>query len=439
MSAARAAGRAGWAALLVLLAAAALTGGSPASAASSCPTQTYLQFDHIAYAAVSIPASVRVPAGSGLGDGTIDEPTSSNGCRRAQKSVQVLTAGSVSPPVAVLVAGRPQTIFVIGHRCAGFAGPAYWGCLLRPLVYHGQQFTATSYPSQPAPRKTVPLGSSLGVADYHGQRGTVRRIEGVDPSLAVGISGHPSDAFLSPRTCPYAGFSNVPEYDDLLRCLRSPVWFTFDPPGSDVGGTVVARSDRPVSRAVAGAAISIVRLSVVADFVPPHTGRPAVVGHVSEQVSLTVPNVPEGLYEAVVSCPACGTHANAGRQLFPAGSFLVTTKPKTSLGIRVVSYGLLAAFLVAAFFAATTYRRRRLPRRGPSIGTLLGQMLMGPGPAGSSRRGRSWSEDAADRRPDRADPGPPTSPRAKRKARGARDGRRGRSEGPQGQKRDGGQ
>ena len=67
MSAARAAGRAGWAALLVLLAAAALIGGSPASAASSCPTQTYLQFNHIAYAAVSIPASVRVPAGSGLG------------------------------------------------------------------------------------------------------------------------------------------------------------------------------------------------------------------------------------------------------------------------------------------------------------------------------------------------------------------------------------
>jgi hypothetical protein len=389
--------RAGPGLLLPLLAAAALIGGSPASAASSCPTQTYLRFNHLAYAAVSVPSSVRVPAGSGLGTGTIDEPTSSNGCRRAEKSVQVLTAGSVAAPVAVIVAGRPQTIFVIGQRCAAFAGPAYWGCLLQPLVFDGQQFTATTYPSQPAPRKTVALGPSIGVAEYHGQKVTVRRIEGVDPALAVGISGHLSDAFLSPRTCPYSGFSNLPEYDDLLRCLRSPVWFTFDPPGSDVGGTVVARSDRPLSPAVAGAQISIVRLPVVADFVPPHSGHATVVGHVSERVSLSVPDVPQGLYEAVVSCPACGPHTNGGEPLYAAGSFLITAKPKTSLGIRIVSYGLLAIFLVAAFFAARTYRRRRQPRRGPGVGKLLGQMLMGPGPAGSSRRGKNWSEDAEDR------------------------------------------
>jgi hypothetical protein len=387
-----------------VLAATALIAGAPASAASSCPTQTYLQFNHLAYAAVSIPSSVQVPAGSRLGGGTIDEPTTPNGCRRAQKPVQVLTAGLVLPPVAVLVAGRPQTIFVIGHRCAELAGPAYWGCLLRPLIFDRQQFTATSYPTQPAPRKTVPLGPSIGVAEYHGQKVAVRRIEGVDPALAVGISGYPSEAFLSPRTCPYSGFSNLPEYDDLLRCLRSPVWFTFDPPGSDVGGTVVARSDRPVSRAVAGAPISVVRLGVVADVVPPHSGQLAVVGHVSGQVSLTVPNVPEGLYEAVVSCPACGPGTNGGQPLYPAGSFLVTAKPATSLGIRIVSYGLLAAFLVAAFFAARTYRRRRLPRRGPGVGTLLGRMLMGPGPAGSSRRARSWSEDAAERQ--KRDDGP---------------------------------
>ncbi len=423
--------------LFVLLAAVALIGGSPASAASSCPTQTYLQFNHIAYAAVSIPSSVRVPAGSGLGAGTIDEPTSSNGCHRAQHSVQVVTAGSVASPVAVLVAGRPQTIFVIGQRCAEFAGPAYWDCLLRPLVFGGQQFTATSYPSQPVPRKTVRLGPPIGVAEYHGQKVTVRRIEGVDPTLAVGISGHPSDAFLSPRTCPYSGFSNVPEYDDLLRCLRSPVWFTFDPPGSAVGGTVVARSDRPVSSAVAGAPISIVRLGVVADLVPPHSSQSRVVGHVSAQLSLSVPNVPQGLYEAVVRCPACGSGANGGQPLYPAGSFLVTAKAKTSLGIRIVSYGLLALLLVAAFFAARTYRRRRMPRRGPGVGRLLGQMLMGPGPAGSSRRGRSWTEDAAARPPARADPERPTSPRARRAARAARGGRPGKNEGSQDQKRDG--
>jgi hypothetical protein len=404
----------------VLLAVGAVAGASSASAAS-CPSQTYLSFNHLAYAAVSAPPAVQLPPSSSAGGGTIDEPQSANGCHRARASVQVLTAGSIDPHVAVLVAGRPGTIFVIGQRCAGFVGSAYWGCLLRPLVFHGLQFTGTSYPSQPPPRKAVPLGPAIGTARYHGQNVTVRRIEGVDPSLALGISGQPSDAFLSPRACPYSGFSNVPQYDDLLRCLQGPVWFTFDPPGSEVGGTIVARSDRPVSAAVAGAAISLIRLPVLADLVPPHNGQLAVVGHVSEQVSLSVPKVPPGLYEAVVSCAACASRT--GVALYPAGSFLVTAKPNTSLGIRIVSYALLLAFLVAAFFAYRTYRRRRQPRRGTSVGALLGQMLMGPGPAGSSRRGRNWSEDAAARPTARESREPPASPRATRVERTA-DGRR---------------
>src|SRR5947209_10885773 len=108
-------------ALLVLLVAGALFSGSPASAASGCPTQTFLRFDHLAYAAITIAPTVQVPPGSPVGSGTLDEPTSSNGCRRADHSVQVLAAGSIAPPVAVLVSGQPQTVFVIGHRCDGFA------------------------------------------------------------------------------------------------------------------------------------------------------------------------------------------------------------------------------------------------------------------------------------------------------------------------------
>src|SRR5207237_1307907 len=80
--------------------------------------------------------------------------------------------------------------------------------------------------------------------------------------------------FLTAPTCPYEGFSNTPAYDDLLRCLRSPVWFTFDPPGGEAGGTVVARSDRHPGRAVAGASIGLVRLGIVADFVPKRHGAP---------------------------------------------------------------------------------------------------------------------------------------------------------------------
>lgn len=353
----------------MLLLVGALAGGSRASAASSCPTQTYLRFDHLAYAAVRIPSTVHVAAGSHVGNGIVDEPISSNGCKRAEKSVQVLSTGAVAPQVAVLAAGRPETMFVIGHRCSGFTGPSYWDCLLHPLVFRGQRFTATSYPTEPAPRKTLALGAALGKAQYHGHPVAVRRIQGVDPPLAVGISGQPSAAFLSPRTCPYSGFSNRDEFDDLLRCLRSPVWYTFDPPGSQAGGTVIARADRPLRPAVAGAPLSLIRLSVVADLVPAHHGPLVALGHVAEQMSLRMPNLPSGLYEAVVTCPRCASRRGGGTTLYPAGSILVSGKPKTSLGIQIVSYALTAALLAAAFLSLRTWRRRRRQKAAASGGS----------------------------------------------------------------------
>jgi hypothetical protein len=273
-----------------------------------------------------------------------------------QRSVQVLVAGSIDSRVAVAVRGRPRTLFVIGHRCQGFAGSSYWDCLLHPLVFNGQTFTGASYPSTPAPRKTLPLAAAIGTAEYQGAKVTVRRIQGVAPTVAVGISGQPSAAFLSPSACPYSGFSNTPQYDDLLRCLRSPVWFTFDPPGSQGDGTVVARSDRAVSGPVAGASISLVRIGVVADFVPAHPGDLVPVGQVAPQVSLHIPNLASGLYEAVVSCPRCGSAAGG---LYPSGSILVTAKPKTSGVIKVISYALALAFIVAAILAFRTWRRRQ--------------------------------------------------------------------------------
>ncbi len=371
-------------AVLVLIAAGVLAGllvgAAPASAASSCPTQTFLQFDHLAYASVAVPSTVQIPAGVSLGGGTIDEPTSSNGCHRKDVSVTVLTASSLAPPVAVLVAGRAHTIFVVGERCAGFAGSAYWDCLLSPLAFGGQQFTATSYPSAPAPQKPVALGAAIGTARYHGHRVTVRRIQGVAPSLAIGISGQPSTAFLSPSTCPYSGFSNTPEYDNLLRCLHGPVWFTFDPLGGGTGETVVARADRPLSAAVVGASLSFVQLPVVADVVPADHGPLIPIGRVAEQVSIQVPKVSTGVYEAVVSCPSCASRANGEQTLFPAGSILLTAKTSTSLGIRIVSYALLLAFLFAAFLAFRTWRRRRGLRPAPRPGARR------PGGGRSSRR-----------------------------------------------------
>ena len=194
---------------LVLAVAGALAFAHPASAAG-CPTATYLDYNHLAYADVTVPATVTLPTGTAAGTGTIDKPTSSNGCKRGLQSVHVLSVGQLAPGVAVLASGVPRTIFVIGSRCAGFAGSSYWDCLLRPLVFDGRQFTATSYPTGPAPRRTVALGAAIGTAQYQGKRVTVRSIDGVDPSLAVGLTGQPSDAFLSPSTCPYGAFSNDP-------------------------------------------------------------------------------------------------------------------------------------------------------------------------------------------------------------------------------------
>jgi hypothetical protein len=352
---------------LAAAAAAAVAGlgaGHSAQADSTCPTATFLSFDHVAYISKAIPAGVEIPGGAGLGSGSLDQPASPDGCKRERVSVQVLTAGSLEPGVAVMVqGGRPRTLFVLGRRCGNLVGQPYWDCLLRPLVFESRRYTGTSYPLRPSPRGKVPFGDSLGRAPLDGRMVTVRRIVGVDPSLAVGISGRPSDAFLVASVCPYEVFSNRPAFDDLLRCLRSPVWFTFDPPGGQVGETVVARSDRELGSQVAGANVSLVRLPIAADFVPKQSSAPAPIGRVGSELTFDVPDVPAGLYEAVVSCPRC-PEAAGSEALFPAGSILVAEKTKTSAGIRIVSYALTGATVVAAVIAFRFWRRRRRPAPG---------------------------------------------------------------------------
>jgi hypothetical protein len=350
--------------LLVSVAAtaAALVSSGPAGAAE-CPTQTFLSFDHLAYAARAIPAQVELTPGVTAGGGTVDEPTSPDGCKRNRETVTVLAAGTVDPRVAVMVRGRPRTVFVLGARCAGLEAASYWNCLLHPLAFDGRSYTGTSYPAQPAPRRTAPRAGALGRAQLGGMAVTVVRIRGVDPSLAVGVRGRPSEAFLAPAVCPYEGFENTPAQDDLLRCLRSPVWFAFDPLGAEAGADVVARSDRPPGPEVDGAPISLVRLSVVADVVPTDRAGAVRVGRVGSQVEIEIPDLPDGLYEAVVSCPRCAS-TRGGRALFPAGSLLVSSSAETSTTIRIVSYGLTAALVAAALAALLVWRRRRASSRG---------------------------------------------------------------------------
>jgi len=359
---------------LAFLAAAGVFGlaAAPPARAAGCPTQSFLAFDHLAYASKEVPAGIALHAGPTVGSGTVDAPTSADGCKRSRTSVQVLRTGSLEPQVAVMVGGRPRTVFVIGRRCAGFTGTAYWDCLLSPLVFDGRRYTGTAYPTQPGPRKTVPLGAVLGRAELGGARVTVRRIQGVDPALAVGVEGRPSEAFLTASTCPYEGFANTVALDDLSRCLRSPVWFTFDPPGGEQGTTVVGRADRTPAADVLGASISLVRLPLVADLVPASGSTAARVGRVGRTVSFAVPDVPSGLYEAVVTCPRCAAAAG-GKTRFPTGSILVSAKPKTSVAVRIVSYSLTAAVIVAIILSVRQWRRRRRSGPGPTPG----------GPAGS--------------------------------------------------------
>jgi hypothetical protein len=351
--------------LLVVIAAvvAAHASGGLATAASKCPTETFLSFDHLAYAATPLPAAAGIEAGARLGPGIVDEPSEPSGCKRRRESLGVVRAAGIDPRVAVMVEGRRRTLFVLGARCAGYEGAERWQCLLHPLVLDGRRYTGTRYPERPLPQGQVSLGVPAGEADLDGRRVTALRIDGVEPSLAVGIRGRPNDAFLAPGVCPYEGFENTPAEDDLLRCLRSPVWFTFDPPGGRAGDPVTARSDRPLTAELAGATISLVRLPRVADFVPSDRSSAVRVGAPRSQFRLTLPDVPAGLYEAVVSCPQCAS-ADEGKTQFPAGSILVTGKAKTSTAIRIISYLLGALVLASVIGSVIVFRRNRRRRPG---------------------------------------------------------------------------
>lgn len=356
--------------ILVALAAlsAALASAGPAPAAPSCPTQTFLRFEGLVYAAERVPASAAVAPGARLGTGTLDEPVEASGCRRRQESVSVRRGGEIDPSVAVAAEGRPLTLFVLGGRCAGYPEEERAECLMRPLVLDGRRYTGTRYPAEPRPRRRLQLGEQLGPAELGSDTVEAARIEGVDPALAVGVIGRPSEAFVAPGVCPYERFENRSAQDDLLRCLRSPVWLFFDPLGGAAGSEIVATADRPLRPELAGATVSLVRLAVVADVVPPDRSRAAPLGPLEATMRLTLPDLPEGLYEAVVSCRRCGP-LYGGRTVFPAGSVSLFEEREGSTSIRFVSIGLGIAVFALAIASVVVFlrgRRRRSREAGPA-------------------------------------------------------------------------
>ena len=78
--------------------------------------------------------------------------------------------------------------------------------------------------------------------------------------------------------------------------------------------------------------------------------------------------------------PALRVAVTDGATLFPAGSILVTPKPKSSPAIRIISYALALAVIVAVFLHLRTRRARGGVLQG------LTDFLMGNRRGGSSRR-----------------------------------------------------
>jgi hypothetical protein len=346
------------------LAAAAFAAGlawmAPESSAATCPKQTFLRFGGYAYIAQKLPTATAIKAGAALGDGSLDEPTSADGCKRRRESVSVRKAGGIESSVAVMVIGF-RNIFVLGSRCDGFEGDEHLRCLLEPLVFQGHRYTGVRYPRTPGPQRTVARGRPLGRAEAGGSAVTVVRIPRVPASVAVAMKGRPNDAYVAAGVCPYESFENDRARDDLRRCLESPVWFAFDPPGAVAGDRIVGVADRPLPPQLEGATVSLVRLAVATDSVPTNRAGSVPVGRVRSKLRLTVPDLPAGLYEAVVSCPGCAA-AYGGETAFPAGSFLVGKPAEGSSGVEAVSIGLAAGFLVLAVASVVVWRRGRRRR-----------------------------------------------------------------------------
>jgi hypothetical protein len=340
--------------------AAALAWMAPESSAATCPKQTFLSFGGYAYIAQKLPTASAIKAGAALGDGSLDEPASADGCKRRRESVSVRKAGRIESRVAVMVIGF-RNIFVLGSRCNNFEGDEHWRCLLEPLVFDGRRYTGVRYPRTPGRQRTVPHGRPLGRAKAGGSAETVVRIPRIPASVAVAVAGRPNDAYVAAGVCPYESFENDRSRDDLRHCLASPVWFAFNPPGAVAGDRIVGVADRPLPPQLEGATVSLVRLAVATDSVPENRDGAVPVGRVRSKLRLTVPNLPAGLYEAVVSCPGCAA-TYAGKTVFPAGSFLVGKPTEGSSGVEAVSIGLAAGFLVLAVASVVVWRRSRRRR-----------------------------------------------------------------------------
>ena len=189
-------------------------------------------------------------------------------------------------------------------------------------------------------------------------------IDGVDPAVAVGVSGRPDEAFVAAGACPYERFAEDEASDDLLRCLRAPLWLIFEleePPAArawrdhhrssrSLRGRRRRRRD-PLARALEGSA----------DVVPSSLSGEIEIGSLTVDpegrvsVPITVPDVETGVYEAIVSCDACADQFG-GDTVFAAGSVAIVGDDGGS-GPRTVGIVIGSLLFVALVLAVVAWRR----------------------------------------------------------------------------------
>lgn len=337
----------------------------------NCPERSYLELGGIYYESQPVPDTVTLPQGTGVGTVTVDQPRGFDPCKREQIDADVYSIEGVDPSLAVLVPDAKSPAFILGSRCSGYDDDAArWQCILEPLLYGGVRYTAIRYPRGVPPADRLLPGADLGEGSIAGQMLVVQEIDGVDPASAVAARGRPGEVFVAPGVCPYERPAEEAAFDDLSRCLQGPIWFTFTPLGTVVGGTVVARGDRPAPPELDGASIGLVPLSTPADALPDDLGAltpiatldPDADGSVS--LSLAVPDLPAGRYEAVARCEACA-EAHDGQTVFPAGSFTVLEEAEKKSGSRsakivyIIVFGLLMLAIAGAIVLFVRGRRRR--------------------------------------------------------------------------------
>jgi hypothetical protein len=354
---------------------AALAAPQPAHA-QECAGRAILLFRSIVYSEEPIPPGLAAEPGEPLAFGRVGFLPGPEGSEECDPlSAQVFEIAGLPPDLAVAVEGRGGHVFVLGARCAGFEDEERAACILQPLQFEEQLYSGARYPAE-TEEPRIEAGEALGEGELDGQAVSAVTIEGVDPAVAVGVEGRPDEAFVAAGACPYERFGATLLQDDLSRCLRAPLWLIFElerPPAAQVGDQITARADRGVAPVVDGASVSLVGLEAAADIVPRDTSGAVEIGRIEVgpegEVSLpiTVPDVPEGIYEAVVTCEACA-ESFGGRTVFPAGSLVIV--PAGSEGPRItgIVIGAVAIALVIAAFLVWRrgwYRPRLGRRRGP--------------------------------------------------------------------------